>query len=126
VLLVSIPALQWLVLRRVIRQALWWIPVNAGAWAAGILWTLAPSPFIDEDTAFPVHLGSYFLAGMLMAATVAALKGVRRATRGALHCRPGKGWRCQRVRLAGNGLALPAIRWEPEPRQGEMNPKFSP
>ncbi|MGO4189600.1 hypothetical protein [Pseudarthrobacter sp. TAF60_1] len=74
-LLVSIPTLQWLVLRRVVRQAFWWIPINAGAWAVGILWTLAPSPFIDENTAFPTLLGSYLLAGMLMAVTVASLTG---------------------------------------------------
>ena len=74
-LLVSIPALQWLVLRRVIRRAFWWIPTNACAWAAGILWTLAPSPFIDETTAFPALWGTYLLAGTLMAVTVASLTG---------------------------------------------------
>jgi hypothetical protein len=74
-LLVSIPALQWLVLRRLIPRAFRWIPVNSFAWAAGVLWTLAPSPFIDEKTPFPVLLGTYLLAGMLMAATVASLTG---------------------------------------------------
>jgi len=72
-LLVSIPALQWLVLRRAIRRAFWWVPANAGAWAAGILWTLAPSPFIDETTSFPLLLGAYVVAGLLMATTVALL-----------------------------------------------------
>jgi hypothetical protein len=75
VLLASIPTLQWLVLRRVIRRASWWIPVNTGAWAAGILWTFAPSPFIDENTALPALLGSYLVAGILMAVTVGALTG---------------------------------------------------
>lgn len=74
-LLVSIPALQWLVLRRLIRRSFWWIPVNSLAWSAGILWTLAPSPFIDEKTPFPVLLVVYVLAGILMAATVASLTG---------------------------------------------------
>ncbi|QCO99677.1 hypothetical protein FCN77_20675 [Arthrobacter sp. 24S4-2] len=74
-LLASIPTLQWLVLRRVIRRAFWWIPINACAWAVAILWTLAPSPFIDEKTVFPVLLGSYVVAGMLMAVTVALLTG---------------------------------------------------
>lgn len=74
-LLVSIPVLQWLVLRRLILRAVWWIPVNACAWAAGILWTLAPSPFIDGTTAFPVLLVAYLSAGMLMAVTVASLTG---------------------------------------------------
>jgi hypothetical protein len=50
-------------------------PTNACAWAAGILWTLAPSPFIDETTTFPALLGTYLLAGTLMAVTVASLTG---------------------------------------------------
>jgi len=75
VLLASIPTLQWLVLRRLASQTLRWIPINAGAWAAGILWTLVPSPFVDETTVFPVLLACYVVAGVLMAATVAALTG---------------------------------------------------
>lgn len=74
-LLVSIPTLQWLVLRRAVPGSFRWIPINAGAWAAGILWTVAPTPFIDENTAPPVLLESYVLAGILMAATVATLTG---------------------------------------------------
>jgi hypothetical protein len=76
VLLLSIPTLQWLVLRRKGLRTAFWIPVNAGAWAAGILWTLAPSPFIDETTPVPALFGVYLLAGLLMAATVAALTGL--------------------------------------------------
>lgn len=75
VLLLSIPTLQWLVLRRKGLRTAFWIPVNAGAWAAGILWTLAPSPFIDETTPAPALFGAYLLAGLLMAATVAVLTG---------------------------------------------------
>jgi hypothetical protein len=74
-LLLSIPTLQWLVLRCKGVQTAFWIPVNAGAWAAGILWTLAPSPFIDETTPAPALFGVYLLAGLLMAATVAVLTG---------------------------------------------------
>ncbi|HJV97691.1 MAG TPA: hypothetical protein VJ617_01130 [Arthrobacter sp.] len=74
-LLLSIPTLQWSVLRRHGLRTAFWIPVNAGAWAAGILWTLAPSPFIDETTPAPALFGVYLLAGLLMAATVAVLTG---------------------------------------------------
>lgn len=90
-LLVSIPVMQWLVLRRVLRKAFWWIPVNACAWAAGILWTVAPSPFIDEKTPFPVLSVAYLLAGMLMAVTVAALTyfAARRVVRTATGTGPG-------------------------------------
>ncbi|WP_104060285.1 hypothetical protein [Arthrobacter sp. 4R501] len=76
-LLLSIPTLQWLVLRRLVprRRTAFWIPVNAGAWAAGIVWTLVPSPFIDENTPAPALFGVYLLAGLLMAGTVAVLTG---------------------------------------------------
>lgn len=76
ILLLSIPTLQWLVLKRSGARAASWIPVNAGAWAVGILWTLAPSPFIDESTPAAVLFGVYLLAGLLMAATVAVLTGI--------------------------------------------------
>jgi hypothetical protein len=86
VLLLSIPTFQWLVLRRPGRWSAYWIPVNARAWAAGILWTLAPSPFIDENTPGPALFGAYLLAGLLMAATVAVLTGfaARRVVSGAI------------------------------------------
>ena len=74
-LLVTIPSLQWLVLRRGGSQTLRWIPVNAGAWAAGLLWTIAPSPIVDERTPAPVMISVYAVAGLLMAVTVAALTG---------------------------------------------------
>ncbi|GAA1750886.1 hypothetical protein GCM10009767_07240 [Kocuria aegyptia] len=76
VLLASIPVLQWLVLRRVLRPSWWWIPVNMGAWSVGLLWTLAPSPLVDERTPTAVLFGVYLLAGALMAATVAVLTGL--------------------------------------------------
>lgn len=74
-LLASIPTMQWLVLRRVVPGSFRWIPINAGAWATGILWTLAPSPFVDEKTPPLGLLGAYVLAGILMATTVATLTG---------------------------------------------------
>ncbi|WP_426227445.1 hypothetical protein [Pseudarthrobacter sp. DSP2-3-2b1] len=59
--------------------------VLAGAWAVGLLWTLAPSPFIDETTPVPILFAVYLLAGLLMAATVAVLTGfaARRVVSGA-------------------------------------------
>lgn len=67
----SIPTAQWAVLRR--PHSLRWIPVNMGAWAAGTLWTFAPSPIVDESTPVGVIVLVYVLAGVLMAATVAVL-----------------------------------------------------
>lgn len=76
VLLASIPVLQWIVLWRAGRRAPWWVPVNMGAWAVGILWTFAPSPLVNEATAPAVLFGIFLIAGVLMAATVALLTGL--------------------------------------------------
>ncbi len=70
-LLASIPVAQWLVLRRPGTVA--WIPVNMGAWAVAILWTFAPSPIIDERSPLGLVIALYVIAGLLMAATIAAL-----------------------------------------------------
>lgn len=71
VLLGTIPFAQWLALRR--RRAFRWVPVNMGAWLVAILWTAAPSPFIDESSPLPLIATLYVIAGLLMAVTVAAL-----------------------------------------------------
>ncbi|MFD6138371.1 hypothetical protein [Promicromonospora sp. NPDC060271] len=67
VLLASIPVAQWLVLAR--PGTFRWVPVNAGAWLVAILWTFAPSPFIDERSPVVVVATLYVLAGVLMAVT---------------------------------------------------------
>lgn len=73
-LLASIPVAQWLVLRAAGRRdAGAWVPVTMGAWALAILWTAAPSPFIDETSPFTLVLGLYVVAGLLMAVTIAAV-----------------------------------------------------
>lgn len=71
VLLVSIPVAQALVLRR--RGAVRWALANAAAWAVGVLWTAAPSPFIDERSPVALVAALYVVAGLLMALTVALL-----------------------------------------------------
>jgi len=76
VLLASIPTLQWVVLRRLVHPSFFWAPVNMGAWAVGLLWTFAPSPFVDESTPTLVIVIAFLLGGMLMALTVAALTGL--------------------------------------------------
>ena len=78
VLLASIPLAQWLVLDR--PRSFRWVPVNAGAWAVSILWTFAPSPFIDERSPIPLVAALYVVAGILMAVTFACLTaGVARS-----------------------------------------------
>ncbi|MGN6502177.1 MAG: hypothetical protein ACTHKX_04625 [Pseudolysinimonas sp.] len=73
-LLASIPVAQWLVIRR--RRALHWIPVTMASWAGAVLWTLAPSPFVDERSPLALVVGLYAAAGLLMAVTVAAATAV--------------------------------------------------
>jgi hypothetical protein len=77
-LLASIPFAQWLVLDR--PRTFRWVPVNAGAWAVSILWTFAPSPFIDERSPILLVAALYVVAGVLMAVTFACLTaGVARS-----------------------------------------------
>jgi len=71
VLLTSIPLAQWLVLAR--PHTFRWVPVNAGAWAVSILWTFAPSPFVDEQSPVALVAALYVAAGVLMAVTFACL-----------------------------------------------------
>ena len=75
-LLLSIPVAQWTVLRGVLDRAWRWVPVNVGAWLAGLPFTFLPSPFVDEGTA-PVRIAVLFaLGGVTMAATVAVVTGL--------------------------------------------------
>ena len=69
-MLLVLPCAQWMVVRRTPRS-LRWVGWNVLAWTLGLLWTFAPSPFIDEYTPVAVLVGCYTLAGLLMAATVA-------------------------------------------------------
>ena len=71
VLLASIPTAQWLALHR--RRTARWIPVTMGAWTVAVLWTVAPSPIIDERTPAALVVVAYLCAGVLMAVTIAAL-----------------------------------------------------
>lgn len=85
VLLATIPLAQWPVLRAAGVPRAWrWIPLNMGAWSAGLVFTFLPSPFIDESTPAATLFAWYGLAGVMMALTVAIITGwgLRRMTRG--------------------------------------------
>jgi hypothetical protein len=73
--LLAMPVLQWAAtgFRRGLSA---WVPVSAGAWAAGLVWTALPSPFIDERTPTSILVMAYAGAGVLMATTVAVLTGL--------------------------------------------------
>lgn len=75
-LLASIPAAQFMLLRTVLPTAGRWIRFNAVAWILGLSWTLAPPALIKPDTPVVSEIGVYAIAGVLMAATVAIITGM--------------------------------------------------
>lgn len=76
VLLASIPVAQWTALRGVLPRAWRWIPVNMGAWLAGLVFPFLPGPFVDADTSTALVAVLYVIAGVAMATTVATLTGL--------------------------------------------------
>lgn len=73
-LLASIGTAQWVVLRRAGYDRPWWILTTAGGWLAGLaVFMLVATPLWhpDQPVALAVTIG--VLAGLLMAATVAAV-----------------------------------------------------
>jgi hypothetical protein len=75
-LLLSIGTAQWLVLRGRVARASRWIGVTAAAWLAGLAAFLAvASPLWHEGQSMPMILLIGAVAGLVMAATVAAITG---------------------------------------------------
>ena len=67
---------QYVVLRDHVRPSAWWIPINMAAWLVGIVWTLLPSPWVDQSTSTGALIFIYGIAGLCMAATVAVITGL--------------------------------------------------
>jgi hypothetical protein len=76
ILLSSLPLAQYVVLRDHVRRSARWIPINMAAWLAGIVWTLLPSPWVDQSTSTGALILTYGIAGLCMAATVAVITGL--------------------------------------------------
>lgn len=74
-LLLTIPTAQAPLLRGHVPHPWRWVPLNVVAWGTGILWTIAPSPLVDETTSTGGLFLAYGVAGMLMAVTVAVVTG---------------------------------------------------
>ena len=75
ILLSSLPLAQYVVLRDYVRPSARWIPINMAAWLVGIVWTLLPSPWVDQSTSAGALIFIYGIAGLCMAATVAVITG---------------------------------------------------
>jgi hypothetical protein len=72
---VLLSAAQWLVLRRLVAHAGWWVPAHAAAWAIGMLAAFGGMSFVQPDT--PVALIAVIGAatGLVMGGLVAAITG---------------------------------------------------
>ncbi|NUT34375.1 MAG: hypothetical protein HOV79_15000 [Hamadaea sp.] len=75
-LLLSIGVAQWLVLRRFVPGAAHWIWITAVAWLAGLaVFLTIATPLWHEGQALSVTILVGIAAGLIMAATVAAVTG---------------------------------------------------
>jgi hypothetical protein len=66
---------QWLVLRRVVASAGWWIPTHAAAWAIGMLVAFTGMSFIGPDTPFALAALLGAGTGLFMGGVVASITG---------------------------------------------------
>ena len=62
---------QWFVLRRHLRQAGWWVPANATAWAVGMVVAFAGTDVVQQDALVPAAV----VRGTSMGVLVGAIHG---------------------------------------------------
>lgn len=67
---------QWLVLRRYLDRAIWWIPANALAWAAGMAIIFAASSSVSEGSLTWVIVATVLVSLMIAGAAVGAIHGL--------------------------------------------------
>ncbi|HEY0602166.1 MAG TPA: hypothetical protein VGD58_04600 [Herpetosiphonaceae bacterium] len=87
VFLLSIGGAQWLILRRLIPRAGWWIPANAIAWPLGVAVPVLGLSLLPDTASVGTMLGIGIGCGMLMGLVVGAITGV--VLLALLHDRPG-------------------------------------
>jgi len=75
-IVLSIGTAQWLVLRRHLANAAWWIPANAVAWLLGVSLVIGGMSVMTEDTPAVVMGLVAGACGVGMAATVAVVTGI--------------------------------------------------
>jgi hypothetical protein len=76
VLLLSIGTAQWVVLRHHLPLAAWWIPANAAAWLIALPPTFIAPALVPDGASLGILVAAWLTAGLVMAATVAALTGL--------------------------------------------------
>jgi hypothetical protein len=72
----SMGTAQWLVLRRSVARAGWWIPANALAWPLGVLVPVAGLSLVPDGAPAAVMFAVGLLGGVLMGLLVGALTGL--------------------------------------------------
>jgi len=73
--LFSIGLAQWLVLRRFVERAGWWVPANAAAWSIGVTLVIAAMSPTNEDTPVAVAAAVSVTAELAMGVVVAGITG---------------------------------------------------
>lgn len=73
---VMLGAPQWLVLRRAVQRAGWWVAVHAIAWATGMLVAFLGMALIDENTPVSLVAAVGAATGLAMGALVASMTGL--------------------------------------------------
>jgi hypothetical protein len=69
-------SVQWLVLRRVVARAGWWIPAHGLAWAVGMVVSFLGIGLVQPDTPLAVIALIGAATGLAMGATVASVTGL--------------------------------------------------
>jgi hypothetical protein len=67
---------QWLVLRRHIQNAGWWVLANAAAWTAGMILIFVATGIVQENTPMSVVAATWAVSGTLAGVAVAAVHGL--------------------------------------------------
>jgi hypothetical protein len=67
---------QWLVLRRYLQDAGWWVLANAVAWMAGMAVIFAALGIVDETTPVATTAAVWAVSGLLAGVFVAAIHGL--------------------------------------------------
>jgi hypothetical protein len=73
--LLSIGTAQWLVLRKHVQKAGWWIMANAIAWPLGVATTFIPISLVPDGAPIGLWIAAGITGGIMMGATVGAITG---------------------------------------------------
>jgi hypothetical protein len=73
--LLSIGTAQWLVLKKHVQKAGWWITANAIAWPLGVATTFIPITLVPDGAPIGLWIAAGITGGIMMGATVGAITG---------------------------------------------------